>query len=165
MKFCADLLYLYRKGVDLTFIVPLYPGLSEDIKGFMMRHYPDIEPIYIHCQSGCGAENVPHVCEEVLAPWRDIEHINVCPDAFDYSTISECEQCQHIKPDACGYAPPKADGTQGKVWNYFIFMGMTEKEVSAITHRHGNCLTSVVCPFRRDKIIDWWKCELTSEGA
>lgn len=163
IKFCADLLYLHRDGMDLTFIVPLYPEIPDRIETYMRHHYPDAKLVYIRCLSECGEDGL-HACDDVLAPWRDIEHINVCSDAFDYSIISECEQCQHIKPNESGYAPPKADGTQGKVWNYFPFIGMSDKDVAEITHRRLNCLSTVLCPFRRDRMVEWWDVELRKEG-
>ena len=172
-QFCADVLYRYCKGSELYFVVPTYPisEYKQRIKNYVQTRYPDVTILFIDCSDSCRAVDLSQStdpqrsgcllsqcpCTSVLAPFRDLEHINVVYSAYMPESISQCDQCKHIVPDAYGLCRPKADGSQGRVWNYYLFYGLTDTQIARVTRRSllGD-LSQVICPVSLNRLIAWW---------
>lgn len=163
-KFCADVLYQYCKDADLIFVVPLYVDVQDRIREYMKKRYPQIMPVYVPCLTGCGNDGVMCACDTVLEPFKDMEHVNICPGSYDYTSISRCDQCNHIIPNQYGLVRPCPDGTRGRVWNYYPFFGYSEKDICDIIRVPSIGLSQAVCPMCRDKLIAWWNAELARSG-
>ncbi|ADN37069.1 hypothetical protein Mpet_2322 [Methanolacinia petrolearia DSM 11571] len=168
----ADLLYQHcRNDSDLHFVIPLYPDMKERIRGYINTLYPELKPVFIDCSEICNNSNEynpsqasGYACNSSFLEYQGIEHINICTGAFEYSSISQCEQCRHIIPNRHGLAAPRADGTGGKVWNFYMFYGYSETAIDKIVKRKSLSLSSLICPMHLNQLKKWWNYELINEG-